>query len=248
VGGHTEDWYAGNGGGNAQNPANLLGKILRIDVDGGNPYGVPSDNPFVNQAGRDEIYALGFRNPYRFSFDRETGDLLVGDAGQNRYEEVSKVVKGGNYGWNVYEGAHCFDAENPNELNVTGCPTEDNLGVTLSPPVIEYPQARLTGGLGVVVVGGYVYRGDEVDDLEGKYVFGDFTRALSPAPSPDGSVFVATPAGSGLWSFEPLLFDGNRLGNYLLGFGEDADGELYVLVTGNLGPSGATGQVFKLVD
>jgi glucose/arabinose dehydrogenase len=246
--GHMDDWYTGNGGGNAQNRETLLGKILRIDVNG-TPYSIPSDNPFVNASGRDEIYAYGFRNPYRFSFDSQgSRDLLVGDAGQNRYEEVSRVVKGGNYGWNVFEGAHCFDAEAP-DSNPTGCPqTDPTTNTVLTPPVIEYPQAKLTGGLGVVVVGGYVYRGDDVEALEGKYVFGDFTRTLDPSPSPDGSIFVATPTASSPWAFEQLLFDGNRLGDYLLGFGQDADGELYVLVTDNLGPTGTTGRVFKLVD
>jgi glucose/arabinose dehydrogenase len=244
--GHIEDWYAGNGGGNAQHLESLFGKILRIDVNGANPYTSPADNPFVGRAGRDEIWAYGFRNPYRFSIDRSSGDLLVGDAGQNRYEEVSRVVKGGNYGWNVFEGTHCFDAENPDALDVVGCPTVDATnGTTLSPPVIEYPQSKLSGGLGVVVVGGYMYRGDEVEALAGKYVFGDFSRSIQAA---DGSVFVAIPAGSGMWSFDELRFDGQRLGDYVLGFGEDADGELYVLVTDNLGPTGATGRVYKLVD
>jgi glucose/arabinose dehydrogenase len=247
--GHVEDWFAGNGGGNAQFVDNLLGKILRIDVTSGTPYTSPASNPFVNRAGRDEIYAYGFRNPYRFSFDRSTGDLYVGDAGQNRYEEVSRVTLGGNYGWNLFEGAHCFDAENPDQLTVTGCPTAGQFSEAFVPPVIEYPQTKLTGGRGVVVVGGYVYRGSEVDALAGKYVFGDFSRSINP-PTPDGSIFVATP-GSTPWSFEELTFadlTGGRLGQYLLGFGQDGSGELYVLATSNLGPTGTTGRVYKIVD
>src|ERR671918_477011 len=114
--GHVEDWYADNGGGNGQDiEQNLLGNILRIDVDGGDPYGTPADNPFVGTAGLDEIWAYGLRNPYRMSFDIETGDLLVSDAGQGLWEEVSLVTSGANLGWNVKEGTHCFDAENNRE-------------------------------------------------------------------------------------------------------------------------------------
>lgn len=246
--GHVDDWFPGNGGGNAQSLDNLLGKILRLDVNGATPYGIPATNPFVNKAGRDEIYAFGFRNPYRFSFDRSNGDLYVGDAGQNRYEEVSRVTLGGDYGWNLFEGAHCFDAENADALAVPGCPSVGQLGEAFVAPVIEYPQAKLSGGKGVVVVAGYVYRGDDVDALRGKYVFGDFSRSQT---SPDGSIFVATPAGGGPWSFEEMTFAqlaGGRLGHFVKGFGEDAEGEIYVLTTDQAGPTGSTGRVFELVD
>jgi hypothetical protein len=115
--GHVEDWYPGNEGGNGQDVTeNLLGSILRIDVDGGDPYGIPADNPFVGGEGLDEIFAYGFRNPYRFSFDMG-GDqrrCFAADAGQNLWEEVHLVQNGGNYGWNVKEGTHCFDARDPN--------------------------------------------------------------------------------------------------------------------------------------
>jgi glucose/arabinose dehydrogenase len=115
--GHVADWYQFNEGGNGQDVTqNLLGSILRIDVDTGDPYGIPQDNPFVGREGLDEIYAYGLRNPYRMSFDRagEYG-LLAVDAGQELWEEISVIVKGGNYGWNVKEGTHCFDAANPTE-------------------------------------------------------------------------------------------------------------------------------------
>jgi glucose/arabinose dehydrogenase len=113
--GHVPDWYTANEGGNGQDvEANLLGSILRIDVNSSTDktvYGIPSDNPFVNKAGLDEIYAYGFRNPYRMSFDMgDTKQLFVGDAGQSLYEEIDLVTKGGNYGWNVKEGSHCFNA------------------------------------------------------------------------------------------------------------------------------------------
>jgi glucose/arabinose dehydrogenase len=113
--GHVADWYAFNEGGNGQDVTqNLLGSILRIDVDTGDPYGIPQDNPFVGREGLDENYAYELRNPYRMSFDR-TGEygLFAVDAGQELWEEISIIVKGGNYGWNVKEGTHCFDAANP---------------------------------------------------------------------------------------------------------------------------------------
>ena len=127
--GHVEDWYDVNEGGNGQDiEDNLLGNILRIDVDSGDPYGIPPDNPFVGMDGMDEIYAFGFRNPYRFSFDRGgTNQLFVADVGQNNFEEVNIVEPGGNYGWNVMEGTHCFSTENP-DLPLDECPTEDPMG------------------------------------------------------------------------------------------------------------------------
>jgi glucose/arabinose dehydrogenase len=115
--GHAADWYEFISGGNGQDVTqNLLGSILRIDVNIGEPYGIPQDNPFIGREGLDEIYAYGFRNPYRLSFDRagEYG-LFAVDAGEHLWEEISIIVKGGNYGWNVKEGTHCFDAANPTE-------------------------------------------------------------------------------------------------------------------------------------
>jgi len=245
--GHVDDWYEANAGGNGQDiTENLMGSILRIDVDGDTPYGVPSDNPFVSGPGLDEIYAYGFRNPYRISFDiGGVNGLLVSDAGQGMWEEVSRVARGGNYGWNVKEGTHCFDAEDNRSTPAT-CPTEDpTTGIPLTDPVIEYPHLS-NGGLGLVVVGGYVYRGTALRHLRGRYVFGDWSRAFA---SPDGSLFVATPRGSGPWQLQELAVAGDadgRLGHYLLGFGQDADGEVYVLATSMAGPSGSTGRVYRL--
>ena len=245
--GHVDDWYTENGGGNGQDVTqNLLGNILRIDVDGGTPYGVPRSNPFVDGPGLDEIYAYGFRNPYRFSFDMGgNGDLLAGDAGQGLWEEVSRVERGGNYGWNVKEGTHCFDAEN-NRASPATCPSVDpTTGIELEDPVIEYAHLS-NGGLGLVVVGGYVYRGSALRQLRGRYVFGDWSKAFA---TPDGSLFVASPRASGLWPMQELTVTNNtggRLGHYLLGFGQDADGEVYVLTTNLAGPSGTTGRVYRL--
>lgn len=149
----------GSGGdplGNGQNKDVLLGKLLRIDPNGGDPYGIPASNPFAKGGGRPEIYAYGFRNPWKFSFDKVTGDLWLADVGQSKYEEVNRVGLGGNYGWNVREGKHCFLAP--------GCTTDG-----LIDPVAEYPRSD-----GVSVTGGYVYRGTKIAALAGKFVYGDF--------------------------------------------------------------------------
>lgn len=203
--GHVDDWYDENPGGNAQNiEANLLGKILRIDVDNGDPYGIPDDNPFVDTTGLDEIYAYGFRNPYKMSFDMGgTNQLFVGDAGQNLYEEISVVEAGGNYGWNVKEGIHCFNGDDP--LNpLPACPDTDGYGNTIMNPVIEFKNSSqdTVNGLGVVVIGGYVYRGQEIAELDGMYIFGSFS--LTPN-IPSGRILVSMPDnGDSLWAFDRL--------------------------------------------
>ena len=245
--GHVEDWYADNAGGNAQDiQQNLLGNILRIDVDGAQPYAVPSDNPFVRQTGLDEIWAYGFRNPYRFSFDMGGNrDLLVGDAGQELWEEVSIAVRRGNYGWNVKEGTHCFDAENPTVVPAS-CPNMDRItGETLRDPVVEFANTKNPiGGLSLTVVGGHVYRGQIVPALAGLYIFGGATSSFS---LPEGRVFAATP-GSGLWTIHELLINGtDRLNHVVKGFGQDRDGEVYVVGSELIGPMGRTGKVFKIV-
>lgn len=148
---------------NGQDRTTLLGTILRIDVDnpssGGN-YGIPSDNPFAdNQDGyREEIYAYGLRNPWRFSFDAESGQLWAGDVGQNRYEEIDIIEKGGNYGWNTMEGFHCFEPESDCDMD------------GLKMPIWEYDRSELD----ISVTGGFVYRGADIPQLEGLYVYGDY--------------------------------------------------------------------------
>lgn len=244
--GHVEDWYEVNEGGNGQDiEANLLGDILRIDVDGADPYGIPADNPFVGNTGRDEIFAYGFRNPFRFSFDMGgSNQLLAGDAGQKLYEEINLVEKGGNYGWNVKEGTICFDAsDNMNILE--SCPDVDPLGNELRDPVIEMANAaNPEGGITLTIIGGYVYRGTEVPDLEGQYIFGSFAEDFEPT----GEIFVSTPAGSGPWSFNSLELDSyaGNIGYYLKGFGQDRNGEIYVATSSELGPTGNTGRIFKI--
>jgi glucose/arabinose dehydrogenase len=250
--GHVADWYADNAGGNGQDVTqNLLGNILRIDVDGGVPYGIPSDNPFAASPGLDEVWAYGLRNPWRMSFDLGGAhELFVADVGQNRFEEVSIVDGGGNYGWNVKEATHCFDAESPNQPQAT-CPDvvgagHPRTGDPLIDPIIEYPQARL-GGPGVAVVGGFVYRGETLPQFRGRYIFGDWSRSFGQS---DGTLFVAKSRKRGLWNMQELRVATSptgRLNARVLGFGQDPAGELYVLTTNNTGPTGATGRVLKLV-
>jgi len=249
--GHVEDWYAPNAGGNGQDiEKNLMGNILRINVNSssnGKNYSIPSDNPFVGKPGLDEIYAYGFRNPYRFSFDMSgSRRLIAGDAGQNLYEEVSVVNKGGNYGWNVKEATHCFNAANE-FMELSNCPDFDNFGNRLIDPVIELRNAEHPGGgVTIAVIGGNVYRGNDIPGLNGKYIFGSLS---ADEEAPEGQVLVSNANGSGHWSFEvlPLKSFPENLGQFIKGFGQDADGEVYVLATVNLGPMGNTGSVYKLV-
>lgn len=149
----------GSGGdpqGNGQKTNTFLGKILRIDIDRGTPYAIPADNPFASGGGKPEIYAYGLRNTWRFSFDRVTGDLWAGDVGQNKWEEVDKIVKGGNYGWNPREGKHCYTGST---CNVPGA----------IDPVAEYDHSQ-----GYSITGGFVYRGRAIPSLVGQYLYGDY--------------------------------------------------------------------------
>lgn len=248
--GHVMDWYAVNAGGNGQDvDSNLFGDILRIDVNNGNPYGIPADNPFVGKPGRDEIYAYGFRNPYRFSFDMGGNRwLYAGDAGQSLYEEIDVVRKGGNYGWNVKEGTHCFDAAN-NTAELPGCPAADSMGNELIDPVIEMNNAdNPKGGRATTIIGGNVYRGHGIPAFKGKYLFGTFSQ---PGNVPNGELFIANPrGGGGLWDFSEVSLKDHPddIGYYLKGFGQDMQGEVYLTVSSVAGPSGTTGKVFKLVQ
>lgn len=235
--GHVEDWYAENEGGNGQDiTQNLLGNILRIDVTPMEDYAIPADNPFVDTDGLDEIYAYGLRNPYRFSFG-PNNQLIVADAGQELYEEISVVEKGGNYGWNVKEGRHCFSTENPDEP-AESCPSEDMDGNPLIDPVIEFENSKnSSNGLGNVSIGGYVYTANTVSMLNGKYLFGVLTQ------DPDGmngAIFSATMAGND-WDYEKLEIANmpdDNLDQFLLAFGQDSDGEMYALTAGATAGSG----------
>ncbi|MFB6140869.1 MAG: PQQ-dependent sugar dehydrogenase [Halosimplex sp.] len=198
--GHVDDWYDRNAGGNGQDVSeNLLGNVLRIDVDasgGDTPYGIPDDNPFVDEPDAlDEIWAYGFRNPYGISFD-SGGNCFVTDAGQNLWEEADVVEAGGNYGWNVKEGTHCFSTERPSDISaITDCPEmePDEAPYDGSPfvdPVVEYPHVYQGTPVGVVIVGGHRYENDTVPGLNGKYVYGEYNQPTGS--DPNGRILTAT--------------------------------------------------------
>lgn len=194
---------ANDPGNRAQNPDELLGKILRIDIDhtgAGAPYMSPNDNPFFGTtAGRDEIYAVGLRNPWRFSFDRLTGALYLGDVGQGSREEIDIVTRGGNYGWRIREGAACSN------LDPTLCDRAD-----LVSPVLDYDHSNGRCS----VTGGYVYRGNRGALPQGGYVYGDFCS---------GEIFLRQS------NTQQLLMDTDL---NISSFGEDESGELYVVHRG----------------
>lgn len=193
---------AGDPWGNAQNLASPLGKLLRIDPDAARPYAIPDDNPYANHpAARGEIWAFGLRNPWRFSFDRMTGDLWIGDVGQNRFEEINRLPagsRGWNFGWNRMEGNECFP---PRSRCTPG---------RHKPPVAAYGHDQ-----GCSVTGGYIYRGRRIPQLAGTYLFADYCS---------GRVWGLRPH-EGAFEMRELLQTGLRISS----FGEDAAGELYVI-------------------
>ncbi|MFB6100999.1 MAG: sorbosone dehydrogenase family protein [Haloplanus sp.] len=236
--GHATDWYERIRGGNGQDiTSNLLGSILRIGVDTDDGYTIPEDNPLVGRDGRDEQWAWGFRNPWRFAVDGDA--LLVADVGQARYEEVNRVERGGNYGWNVHEGTHCFDPSAPPE-EPAGCPSHTLSGERLLDPVVEYPHPGVGGGskpTGIAVVGGYPYRGP-IDALDGRYVFADWQA--------DGRLFLADPVDEGQWPLSTVAVRGSGV-PFVRAFGRDPDGHLYVLTSDSAGLDGSTGALRRLV-
>jgi len=205
--------YIGMGdGGAANDPHNngqslntLLGKILRLDVDTGSPYGVPQDNPFITTAAaRPEIWSFGWRNPWRMAFDAATGDLYVADVGQNQYEEVDVELAGSgggqNYGWRLMEASHCF--------NPTSC---DPATLKVVMPIAEYPHSQ-----GCSVTGGYVYHGTQFPQLNGVYLYADYCT---------GTLWGLRHEADGSWSQAELLASGKIISS----FGLDAAGELYLI-------------------
>jgi glucose/arabinose dehydrogenase len=204
-----------NQSGNAQKTTTLLGKILRIDVhrpSGDNEYAIPGGNPFVGRGkARPEIWAYGLRNPFRFSFDRDTGDMYIGDVGQGRWEEIDFGPNGEggiNYGWHIMEGGHCYHPRK-------GCHKNG-----LSPPIHEYSH-----NVGNVVTGGYVYRGNAIPGLGGTYVFTNFGSH---------DIWGLTRDALGHWERSVLFHSEDRLN--IASFGENNDGELFAvdLISGKL--------------
>jgi glucose/arabinose dehydrogenase len=194
---------AGDTQGNGQNRSVLLGKLLRIDVDGAQPYAIPADNPFVGTTGaRGEIWAYGLRNPWRFAFDRSAGMLYIADVGQSAHEEIdaaSASAKGLNYGWNVMEGSACYNASS---CSMTG----------LTLPILDYGHAD-----GCSITGGLVYRGSAIPALRGAYFYSDYCTGFLRSLRYDG----ARVSDDREWSLGSI--------GSVLSFGEDASGELYVL-------------------
>ncbi|MGQ4556179.1 PQQ-dependent sugar dehydrogenase [Halobellus sp. GM3] len=246
--GHVDDWYDGVEGGNGQDVTeNLLGSILRIDVDGGDGgedgggssgdsdasgdeihYAVPDANPLVGREGLDEQYAWGFRNPWRLSFHGE--DLYVADVGQGAWEELNLVERGGNYGWNVREGAHCFRSD--------ACPDTSLDGEPFVDPVAAYAH---DGDLsGVSIIGGFVAESDTVPGLHGAYVFADYVAR--------GQLLAVDTGAEPPWEIAtvPVVGDAD-LGQFVLGFGRDQTGDLLVLATDASGGEGDTGRVHRIV-
>lgn len=240
-GGRADDQGPGHvPGGNGQDPSNVLGSILRIDPTDSNAangrYGIPQDNPFVGVSGyAEEVYAFGFRNPFRIAFDMETGELYAADVGQNDIEEVDRVVPGGNYGWRVKEGSFCFDPNGAGPGFVFECGPGDE------PPGLIDPVAEYDHDEGIAVVGGFPYRGTAIPQLGGRYVLGDFFHPASGS----GRLFFLH-ANDEILEFE--FADRETLGYRLLGFGQDADGELYALVNETGTPFGNTGAVLRLAS
>jgi glucose/arabinose dehydrogenase len=211
----------GGGGGdqpnNAQNLGKLLGKILRINVNSGSPYSIPAGNPFANVTGaKKEIWAFGYRNPWRWSFDRANGNMFVGDVGQNLYEEIdfqpASSTGGENYGWRLMEGNHCY---NPS----SNC---NNGSVKL--PIIEFGHST-----GCSVIGGYVYRGESIPAIVGTYLYSDYCA---------GNIWGATNA-SGKWTSSQLLATGFNVST----FGEGEKGALYIAQ--HASPGGAIYRIDK---
>jgi hypothetical protein len=239
-------------GGNAQNLTTALGKMLRIDplnpslnptstdpMSGNLQYRIPATNPFQAAGQVHEIYAYGFRNPYRFSFDKLNGQLIVADVGQNTVEEIDRVTLGGNYGWAMKEGDFLFN-------RTTGGVGARSPGVPaglIDPIVGTLGTLEYDHGDGISITGGFVYRGTEIPELYGKYVFGDLALRTTPTRV-DGRLFYADLATGQIFEFMLPQFGGNGIlpnSETVHGFGQDAQGELYAFATNS--PSNGTGGV-----
>lgn len=231
--------------GNAQDLKVNLGKILRIDVNSGTPYSIPKDNPFVGRNDAlPEIWAYGLRNVWRMSFDAGGKHELFGaDVGQNTWESVKLIQKGGNHGWNRIEGSHCFNPDDPSNANLPQ--TCDKTGLLM--PIIEYGNMNvIKEGKGISITGGFVYRGKAIPSLVGSYVFGDWSKSFT---EPQGLLMVARPPkqAGGMWTIEDVEVTNMNFHSYVLAFAQDEDRELYVLVSDNTAPGRANDRIYKIV-
>ncbi len=236
----------------AQDKQSLYGKILRIDVDHGFPsYAIPKGNPFNATQGRPEIWAWGFRNPYRIAFDANgNGDLYVTAIAETLWEAAYRVKRPGNYGWPLIEGSHCVDRLIPRKPPVQ-CVKQGLEGETLEIPVVEYanmqvnhPDSASLGvkGVGTAVTGARMYRGKQIQGLQGKLLIADWSASFKQA---SGQLFVATPntPKDKLWALEKLI----QIDSRIISLSEDRNGEIYVLTHDGMGPFGSTGKVYQLV-
>lgn len=234
----------------AQDLQSLYGKLLRIDVNAGFPgYAIPQDNPLVGTLGRNEIYAWGFRNPYRISFDPDnSGALYITAVAETLWEAIYRVDKPGNYGWPLKEATHCFDRTRPLDPP-EDCP--DNApsasAEKLLNPVVEYPNMSVHRegskvkkvGVGTAVVGAVMHRETEPASLHNKLLFADWSLDFR---KPSGQLFSATESQSSLWEFERIANVDSRI----IGLVQDSDNRKYVLTNDNFGPYGNTGKVWLL--
>ncbi len=274
--GATNPPTAGNLG-NAQDKTRLLGKIHRIDPLGtngpGGQYGIPATNPFVGAGGgvREEIYAYGLRNPWRFSFDigaGGTGRLFEGDVGQNLVEEINIIVAGGNYGWHAREGAFTFDSAVQTALltggtvRIDGGTTTLPGGAVLTEPIAQYEHPNLGAQskglppLGTSITGGFVYRGSAIPALIGKYVFGDYNFGAINSGTTQGALLAIEETSPNVWSVPasiPVIGANPIATTHLMAFGRDEQGELYIATQVMQGPRNdtatglPTGGVYKIV-
>lgn len=233
----------------AQDLQTLYGKVLRIDVDQGYPgYAIPADNPFVGKMGRDEIYAFGFRNPYRISFDPDnSGDFFVTAVAETLWEAVYRVNQPGNYGWPLREASHCFYRQTPltPPLDCDDIKSSES-GFPIKYPVVEYPNMSVHregvnvagNGVGTAVVGAIMYRGEAIASIKDQLVFADWSLDFQ---KPSGQLFVATPTADEQWPFDKL----SQFDTRIVALIQD-QADLFVLTNENFGPYGNTGKVFRL--
>jgi len=230
----------------AQDLQSLFGKLLRIDVDAGLPgYAIPADNPLVDKLGRNEIYAWGFRNPYRISFDpNQSGDLYITAVAETLWEGIYRVEGPGNYGWPIKEASHCFDRSRPLDPPAECAHQQAIAEGSLVDPVVEYPNMSVHRegstvnliGVGTAVVGAVMHREEKPAAL---LLFADWSLDFQ---KPSGQLFAAQESDEALWSYEQIA----KFDTRIIGLVQDTDNRKYILTNENFGPYGTTGKVMLL--